>query len=204
MIIRMKIPEQLAKEFNLQLWQVEHTIELIDGGATIPFIARYRKEATGSLDDTQLRELDTRLSYLKNLEARKEEVLAAITAQEKMTPEIAAAIAAATALVEVEDIYRPFKPKRKTRASIARERGLEPLAEALLLQNPNMQEPIILAEAYIDEEKGVPTAEDALNGAMDIVAENISDDAENRKHLRAYMLRTASIKTVAAKKEDSV
>jgi len=200
----MKISEQLAKEFEIQLWQVENTIELIGGGATIPFIARYRKEATGSLDDTVLRELETRLSYLRNLETRKEEVSAAITAQEKMTPELSAAINAATTLVEVEDLYRPFRPKRKTRASVARERGLEPLAEALLSQSPDMKDPLLLAEEYIDDEKGVPTAEDALNGAMDIVAEGVSDNADTRKSLRAYLLREAKIRTIAAKDEDSV
>jgi len=200
----MKIPEQLAKEFKIQLWQVENTIELIGGGATIPFIARYRKEVTGSLDDTVLRELEVRLSYLKNLESRKGEVIAAITAQEKMTPELETAIGAATTLVEVEDLYRPFRPKRKTRASVARERGLEPLAEALLSQSRDMKDPLLLAEEYIDGEKGVPTAEDALNGAMDIVAEGVSDNAETRKSLRSYLLREAKIKTTAAKDEDSV
>ncbi len=199
----MKITEQLAKELNIQLWQVENTVGLIDEGATIPFIARYRKEVTGSLDDTVLRNLSERLQYLRNLEKRKEEVFVAISAQEKMTPELEAAIAAASTLVEVEDIYRPYRPKRRTRASVARERGLEPLAEILLAQDKNI-DPLKESEAFIDAEKDVPTAGDALNGAMDIVAEMISDDAENRRVLRAYLMRESKVKTAAQKEEDSV
>ena len=153
-------------------------------GATIPFIARYRKEVTGSLDDQILRELSDRLTYLRNLEKRKEEVRTAITEQEKMTPEIENAIAAAVTLVEVEDIYRPFKPKRRTRASIAREKGLEPLAVILMAQE-NSTDPEAEAAAFVSEEKEVPDAAAAIQGAMDIIAEDISDDAELRKKLRA-------------------
>ena len=200
----MKLTEQLAKELGIQLWQVEATVELIESGATIPFIARYRKEVTGSLDDNQLRELSTRLTYLQNLAKRKEEVIATIEGQEKMTPELHKAIMNAATLVEVEDLYRPYKQKRKTRASMARERGLEPLAEALLSQTKNMAAPLTLAESYIDEEKGVPTAQDALNGAMDIVAEGISDNADLRKALRALLLREGVVATKAATKEDTV
>ncbi|MBP5581216.1 MAG: helix-hairpin-helix domain-containing protein, partial [Ruminococcus sp.] len=180
----MDINKELAKEFGLKQEQVDNTVALIDDDKTIPFIARYRKELTGSLDDQILRELYDRLMYLRNLEKRKEEVTAAITEQEKMTPEIEAAISAAVTLVEVEDIYRPFKPKRRTRASIARENGLEPLAVMLMAQD-NSTEPEKEAEAFIDEEKKIPDAQTALQCAMDIIAEDISDDADIRKKLRA-------------------
>ncbi len=180
----MDINKTLAKEFGLKQEQVDNTVALIDDDKTIPFIARYRKELTGSLDDQILRELYDRLMYLRNLEKRKEEVTNAITEQEKMTPEIEAAISAAVTLVEVEDIYRPFKPKRRTRASIARENGLEPLAVMLMAQE-NSTEPEKEAEAFIDEEKKINNAQAALQGAMDIIAEDISDDADIRKKLRA-------------------
>ena len=179
----MDINSTLAKEFGLKQEQVDNTVALIDDDKTIPFIARYRKELTGSLDDQILRELYDRLMYLRNLEKRKEEVTNAITEQEKMTPEIEAAISAAVTLVEVEDIYRPFKPKRRTRASIARENGLEPLAELILAQD-NSTEPEKEAEAFIDEEKKITDAQTAIQGAMDIIAEDISDDADIRKKLR--------------------
>lgn len=197
----MNINQILAKEFNLRQEQVDNTVALIDDDKTIPFIARYRKEQTGSLDDTVLRELSDRLTYLRNLEKRKQEITASITEQEKMTDDIAAAIEKAMTLVEVEDIYRPFKPKRKTRGSVAREKGLEPLAKILLEQNadtvPNRE-----AEKFIDEEKGVATAEDALQGAMDIIAEDLSDSAELRKKLRELIFRKGTI-TSAAAAEDS-
>lgn len=197
----MNINQILAKEFNLWQEQVDNTVALIDDDKTIPFIARYRKEQTGSLDDTVLRELSDRLTYLRNLEKRKQEITASITEQEKMTDDIAAAIEKAMTLVEVEDIYRPFKPKRKTRGSVAREKGLEPLAKILLEQNadtvPNRE-----AEKFIDEEKGVATAEDALQGAMDIIAEDLSDSAELRKKLRELIFRKGTI-TSAAAAEDS-
>ncbi len=179
----MDINKTLAKEFSLKEEQIVNTVALIDEGATIPFIARYRKEVTGSLDDQILRELNDRLNYLRNLEKRKEEVVNSITEQEKMTPEIEAAISAASTLVEVEDIYRPFKPKRRTRASVARENGLEPLAVLILAQD-NATEPEKEAEAFINEEKNVPDVKTALQGAMDIIAEDISDDADIRKKLR--------------------
>ncbi len=180
----MDINKTLAKEFGLKQEQVDNTVALIDDDKTIPFIARYRKELTGSLDDQILRELYDRLMYLRNLEKRKEEVTNAITEQEKMTPEIEAAISAAVTLVEVEDIYRPFKPKRRTRASIARENGLEPLAEMLMAQE-NSTDPEKEAEAFLDEEKKINDVQTALQGAMDIIAEDISDDADIRKKLRA-------------------
>ncbi|MGB4090828.1 MAG: Tex family protein [Ruminococcus flavefaciens] len=179
----MDINKTLAAEFGLKQEHVDNTVALIDDDKTIPFIARYRKELTGSLDDQVLRELYDRLMYLRNLEKRKEEVTNAITEQEKMTPEIEAAISAAVTLVEVEDIYRPFKPKRRTRASIARENGLEPLAELILAQD-NSTDPEKEAEAFINEEKNVPDVQTAIQGAMDIIAEDISDDADIRKKLR--------------------
>ncbi len=179
----MDINKTLAQEFSLRQEQVDNTVELIDDGATIPFIARYRKEKTGSLDDQILRELSDRLTYLRNLEKRKEEVRNAITEQEKMTPEIENAISSALTLVEVEDIYRPFKPKRRTRASIAREKGLEPLAEIIMAQE-NGVNPEEKAEDFVNAEKGVDDVKTAVQGAMDIIAEDISDDADVRKKLR--------------------
>ena len=182
----MDIIETLAKEFNLGRGQVERTVALIDEGNTIPFIARYRKEVTGSLDDTVLRDLDDRLTYLRNIEKRKEEVKSLIAAQDKLTPELEAAIDAAVTITEVDDIYRPYRPKRKTRASVARERGLEPLAELIMAQHhkyePSLEQ---TAASYVDEEKGVATAQDALAGAMDIIAEDISDNADFRKTIRS-------------------
>lgn len=197
----MNINETLAKEFKLRQEQIDNTVSLIDDGKTIPFIARYRKELTGSLDDQLLREIFDRLTYLRGLEKRKEEVSAAITEQGKMTDEIAAAIEKASALVEVEDIYRPFKPKRKTRGSVARERGLEPLAEFVVKQDI-ASDPAAEAERYIDEEKGVPDVNAALQGAMDIIAEDISDDAELRKKLREMTNREGSLTSKAANPEE--
>ena len=201
----MNIPETLAKELNLKLDQVEKTVALIDEGNTIPFIARYRKEVTGSLDDTVLRDLNDRLTFLRNLEKRKQEVSDLITAQEKMTPEIQAAIDAAKTVTEVEDIYRPFRPHRKTRASVAREKGLEPLAELLMAQEKSY-EPSIEEQAagYINEEKGVASVEEALQGARDIIAEDISDNAEYRKEIRALTFEHGTLNARAAKEEDSV
>lgn len=193
----MNINETLAKEFKLRQEQIDNTVSLIDDGKTIPFIARYRKELTGSLDDQLLREIFDRLTYLRNLEKRKEEVAASITEQGKMTDEIAAAIEKAAALVEVEDIYRPFKPKRKTRGSVARERGLESLAEFIMAQNV-ASDPNAEAENYIDLEKDVPDRAAALQGAMDIIAEDISDDAELRKTLRAMITKEGMVSSKAA------
>ena len=200
----MTIHQQLAIELGLQQWQVDATVQLIEGGATIPFIARYRKEVTGSLDDTVLRNLSERLGYLQNLQKRKEEVTSAIAEQEKLTPELAAAIENAQTLAEVEDLYRPYKPKRRTRASIARERGLEPLALTLLEQKKDMADPLLLAEDYVDAEKQLPDVAAVLQGAMDIIAEMVSDNAGIRSKLRSYLSQKAEIKTVAAKEEDSV
>ena len=196
----MNINQIIAKEFNLRQEQVDNTIALIDDDKTIPFIARYRKEQTGSLDDTVLRELSDRLTYLRNLEKRKGEIISSITEQEKMTDEIAAAIDKAMTLVEVEDIYRPFKPKRKTRGSVAREKGLEPLAKIILEQSPNTI-PEKEAEAFVNEEKKVATVEDAIQGAMDIIAEDLSDSAELRKKLRGLIFRKGTIASVPASED---
>lgn len=201
----MNIINELAKEFNLKVSQVEATVGLIDDGNTIPFIARYRKEVTGSLDDTILRDLDERLKYLRSLEQRKEEVRALIDGQGKLTPEIEEALANAKILTEIEDIYRPFKPKRKTRASVAREKGLEPLATLLMEQRKSYDKSIEeIAADYINEEKGVATGEDAINGAKDIIAEDISDNAEYRKTIRALTHDNGTIVSKQAKDEDSV
>ncbi|MCI5801411.1 MAG: RNA-binding transcriptional accessory protein [Oscillospiraceae bacterium] len=199
----MDLIKQLAEELKIRPEQAENAVKLLDDGNTVPFIARYRKEATGSLDDQVLRELAERLEYLRGLEKRKEEVSSSIEGQEKMTPEIAAALAGARTLAEVEDIYRPYRPKRRTRASIARERGLEPLAAAILEQ-PVRGEPAEMAAPYADPEKGVPTPEEALQGACDIIAENMSDSAEVRRQLRELLWKTALLKSAAAVEEDSV
>ena len=174
--------DRLAKEFNIAPWQAENVIALIDEGNTIPFIARYRKEKTGSLDDQILRDFSVRLEQLRKLDEMKAKVLETIESQGALTDEIRDALEKAETLTEVEDIYRPYRPKRKTRASIAKEKGLEPLAEKIYLQTP--EDPIVLAEKFINAEKGVENIDDALAGARDIIAEKISDDAETRKRLR--------------------
>lgn len=194
----MNIIETLANEFKVKTHQIENTVKLLDEGNTIPFIARYRKEATGSLDDQILRAISDRLDYLHSLTEQKEKVTASIEEQGAMTPEIAQAIDNAKTLTELEDIYRPFRPKRKTRASVAKARGLEPLASEILKQN-NDFDPQSAAAEYINEE--VPAAEDALDGACDIIAEIISDDANVRRQLR-YMLRAHGIVTVKGAKDD--
>ena len=201
----MNIIERLAQEFNLKIDQVEKTVALIDEGNTIPFIARYRKEVTGSLDDNILRDLNDRLTFLRNIEKRKQEVSELITAQDKMTPEIQAAIDAAQTITEVDDIYRPFRPHRKTRASVAREKGLEDLANLIYAQEPSYEPAIeVQAEAFINEEKGVLSVEEALQGAKDIIAENVSDNAEFRKELRRLTFEFGILSTKQAKEEDSV
>jgi uncharacterized protein len=201
----MNIIQKLAEEFKLKIEQVEKTVALIDEGNTIPFIARYRKEETGSLDDTVLRDLDDRLTYLRNIEKRKEEVHNLITEMGKMTDEIAAAIQNAQTITEVDDIYRPFRPHRKTRASVAKEKGLEPLAELILAQKdkyePSIEEQ---AETYVNEELGVTSAEEALAGACDIIAEAVSDNADFRKTVRKATFDTGLLTTKNTKDEDSV
>ncbi len=194
------INSRLAEEFNLRKEQVDNTVALIDDGKTIPFIARYRKELTGSLDDQVLRELNDRLTYLRNLETRKSEVTSSIEEQGKLNKEIVSALEKAVTLVEVEDIYRPFRPKRRTRASTAREKGLEPLAEIIMRQDNC--DPLSEAEAFVDEEKGVENAESAIQGAMDIIAENISDNAELRKKIRNIYEKNALIESRAVNEEE--
>ena len=198
------IAELLARELDKPLRHVENVIALLDEGNTIPFIARYRKELHGAMDDTALRKLEDRLRYLRNLAKRREEVLAAIDGQGKLTDELTAAIENAATLAEVEDLYRPYKQKRRTRATVAREKGLAPLAELLLAQAADCPDPAEAAAGYIDPEKGVETAADALQGANDIIAEIISDDAAIRKTLRGLLMRQGRLKSAAAKEEDSV
>ncbi|MEG0913080.1 MAG: Tex family protein [Oscillospiraceae bacterium] len=199
-----KIVQILAAEFKKPLQNTEAVVGLIDEGNTIPFIARYRKEMTGSMDDQLLREMFDRLAYLRSLDQRRAEVKESIASQEKLTDELAKAIDDASTLAEVEDLYRPYKPKRRTRASIAREKGLEPLAEFLFAQDKNSIAPEIEAEKYTDAEKKVATADDALAGARDIIAENTSDDAEIRKKLRALLQSRGTLVSAGIKDEDSV
>ena len=193
----MEINKMIARELGLKQEQVDNAVALIDEGMTIPFIARYRKELTGSLDDTALRDLSDRLTYLRNLEKRKEEIIASITAQEKMTDELMAAIEKAVTLVEVEDIYLPYKQKRKTRASVAREKGLEPLAE-LIMEQAGSTDIDDEAEKFIDEEKELADKEACIAGAMDIIAEDISDSAEMRKYLRQLFSDLGHLVSAAA------
>ena len=167
----MDIIKTLTEEFSLKPFQVENTVKLIDDGNTIPFIARYRKEATGSLDDQVLRSLYERLNYLRNMEETRQKIKTAIDEQDALTDELSAAIDGAKTLTELDDLYRPYKKKRKTRATAAKEKGLEPLAEEIYKQAPDCKPPIMLAAEYINPEKGVETAEEALTGAMDIIAE---------------------------------
>lgn len=197
----MDIIDQLAEEFKIRHEQVENTVKLIDDGNTIPFIARYRKEATGALDDQLLRELDERLSYLRNLEQRKKEVSESIEAGGNMTDDIALSLQKAVTLAEVEDIYRPFKPKRKTRATAAKEKGLQGLADFIFEQT--LANPVKEAEKYIDAEKGVNNTEEAIQGACDIIAEMISDDPEIRKFLSEFYINRGMVvsKAVDAEKE---
>ena len=203
----MDILKTLAQEFSVKEEQVEATVALIDEGNTIPFISRYRKEVTGGLDDTTLRELNDRLSYLRNLEERRAAISALIEAQEKLTPEITFALNNAKTLVELEDIYRPFKPKRSTRGSVARAKGLEPLAQYIMEQRDAYDPAIdVYAEEFISEEEGkeVPDAKAALQGASDIIAEDVSNDAEIRKLLRAFTMANGSLTTKGTTEESSV
>ena len=195
---------RLAKELEEKEQFVENVVKLIDEGNTIPFIARYRKELHGGMDDTKLRTLFERLSALRNLEKRREEVLSAIDGQGKLTDELRAAIEAASTLSEIEDLYLPYRPKRRTRASIAKEKGLEPLALRLLAQEKNEPAPSELALDYVNSELGVETVEDALAGASDIIAEIVSDSADARKLLRDRLYRFARLKSVQTTEEDSV
>ena len=196
-----KIVQTIAEELHIKESQVKATVELIDSGNTIPFIARYRKEATGGLSDEILRDLGERLNYLRNLEVRKQEVVNSIDGQGKLTDELLIAIGLAKTLAEVEDIYRPYKQKKRTRATIAKEKGLEPLAEIIIKQE-DTRDINEIAKEFIDSEKGVETPQDAITGAMDIIAENISDDAEYRKHIKRLCYRSGIISTKAAKEDE--
>ena len=192
----MDINQKLTQELDVKLWQVEAAVKLIDEGNTIPFISRYRKEATGSLNDEQLRKLHERLMYLRNLEEKKEQVLSSIEEQGKLTEELKSQILAAETLVVVEDLYRPYRPKRRTRATIAKEKGLEPLAALITLQQT--KEPLEeTAKAYLSEEKEVKTVEEAIAGAQDIIAESISDEADYRSWIRNTTARKGKVISAA-------
>ena len=198
----MDINQKLTEELEVKRWQVDAAVKLIDEGNTIPFISRYRKEATGSLNDEQLRKLHERLVYLRNLEEKKEQVLSSIEEQEKLTEELKSQILEAGTLVVVEDLYRPYRPKRRTRATIAKEKGLEPLAAVIILQKLKM--PLLEeAEKYVSEEKGVVCVADAINGAKDIIAEHISDEADYRIYLRKLTMDRGSVASTAKKPEES-
>ena len=193
------IVEILAQELGQNQKYIENVVQLIDEGNTIPFIARYRKEMHGAMDDTVLRNLETRLTYLRNLQQRRDEVKKSIENQGKLTEELSAAIDCAATMTEVEDLYRPFKQKRRTRGSIAREKGLDPLAQAIFAQDG--QDIAALAQSYINEEKGVATQEEAIAGACDIIAENLSDDADIRKTLRELVMRRGNLTSKAVDPE---
>ena len=198
--LKKRIAGMIAEELQVKLWQVEAAVDLIDEGNTIPFIARYRKEATGTLDDEQLRTLDERLTYLRNLEEKKQKVIESIEAQGKLTKELRDQIEEAQTQVAVEDLYRPYRPKRRTRASVARERGLQGLADWLI--SPEANHPALEEAAkYISEENEVPTAEDALQGAKDIIAETVSDNADYRTWIRENTAKDGFL--ITAKKETS-
>ena len=196
-----KIFKKIAEELEIRESQVEATVKLIDEGNTIPFIARYRKEVTGNLSDETLRDLDERLKYLRNLEARKEEIIRLIDEQGKLTDELTIKIASTMVLSELEDIYRPYRPKKRTRATIAKEKGLEPLSQIIYLQmeKNNIYD---VAKKYIDEEKGVTNEDEAIAGALDIIAENIADDSDYRKKIKSMCFREAVISTKATKEEE--
>ena len=192
----MDINQKLTEELGVKKWQVEAAVKLIDEGNTIPFISRYRKEVTGSLNDEQLRQLFERLTYLRNLEEKKEQVLSSIEEQGKLTEELRNQILAAETLVVVDDLYRPYRPKRRTRATIAKEKGLEPLAALITLQKTTM--PVEeAAKAYISEEKDVKTVEDAIAGARDIIAEYISDEADYRIYIRDLTIKQGKLVSAA-------
>lgn len=197
----MNITQKLSSELNLKTWQVEAAVKLLDEGNTVPFIARYRKEVTGSLDDQVLRALSDRLGYLRNMQETAEKIKVAIEEQGALTEELSAAIDAAQTLTELDDLYRPYKKKRKTRASVAKEKGLSPLADLIYAQAPDSAEPIVLAADFVNEELGVETAEDALQGAMDIIAEIISDDADIRKRMRFVCMAHGKLVVKAAGEE---
>jgi len=188
----MDICVKIAQELGVQKWQVEAAVKLIDEGNTIPFISRYRKEATGALNDEVLRNLYERLQYLRNLEEKKQQVLGSIEEQGQLTEELKAKILAAETMVLVDDLYRPYRPKRKTRASVAKEKGLEGLATYIWLQMAK-EDVLYEAEKYVNEEKGVASAQEALQGAKDILAENISDEADYRTYIRNFTMKEGTL-----------
>lgn len=196
-----KISEIIADELGVKKSQVDSTIKLIDDGNTIPFIARYRKEATGGLSDEQLRNLGERLTYLRNLEERKQEVIKSIDSQGKLTDEIVKSLKQSKTLADVEDIYRPYKQKKRTRATIAKEKGLDELAKIILRQDSSVDIDEV-AKSFINEEKGVNAEEDARSGALDIIAEAISDEPKYRKQIKQICYREGFITTKAAKPEE--
>ena len=191
------IAEILSKELNETLPHVQNVIELLDGGNTVPFIARYRKELHGSMDDQQIRRLADRLTYLRNLDARRSEIKQSIASQEKLTDELSSKLDSAATLAELEDLYRPYKPKRTTRASIAKEKGLMPLAAKLLMQEP-AADPVKLAEKYVNPGKGVNTPDEALSGARDIIAERLSDSADIRRYIKELAHRSGTLTALKA------
>ena len=196
-----KIYKKIAEELNIRENQVEAAVKLIDEGNTIPFIARYRKEVTGNLSDETLRDLGERLTYLRNLEARKEEIIRLIDEQGKLTDELTVKIASTMVLSELEDIYRPYRPKKRTRATIAKEKGLEPLANIIYLQ-AEKRDLYEIAKEYIHKEKGVETEDDAIQGALDIIAENIADNADYRKKIKSFRFREAIITSKSIKEDE--
>ena len=195
------IYKKIAEELNIRENQVEAAVKLIDEGNTIPFIARYRKEVTGNLSDETLRDLGERLTYLRNLEARKEEIIRLIDEQGKLTDELTVKIASTMVLSELEDIYRPYRPKKRTRATIAKEKGLEPLANIIYLQ-AEKRDLYEIAKEYINKEKGVETEDDAIQGALDIIAENIADNADYRKKIKSFCFREAIITSKSIKEDE--
>ncbi len=200
----MEYSQVLSEQFNIKQEYAANIIALLDDGNTIPFIARYRKEMHGSMDDQLIRELSEKLDYLRGLDKRREEIRSLIEAQEKLTDELSDSLDKASTLSELEDIYRPYRPKRKTRASVAKEKGLEPLAVGILSQEPDFV-PLDMAESYVNEEKGVADANEALQGAMDIIAEQVSDSAEIRKRVRNLTLINGVLASTAVDSDkDSV
>ena len=200
----MDYAKKLAEEFSVKELHAQNIIDLLDEGNTIPFIARYRKEMHGTMDDQLIRSIAERLEFLRKLDARREEIGNLISEQGNMTEEITAALKKAETLTELEDIYRPFRPKRKTRASVAKQKGLEPLATEILLCQQTGEQPLILAEKYVDPEKQVENAEQALAGAKDIIAESVSDNADVRRRVRNLVYLNGFIESSAAKDEKSV
>ena len=196
----MNIAKQLAEELKINLWQSEAALKLLEEGNTVPFIARYRKEATGSLDDQTLREFNERLTKIKNLEARREEIINAIIKLEAMTDELNEKILNAKTISELEDLYMPYKKKKRTRATIAKEKGLEPLAN-IILTSTNNEDLYVLAKEYINEELGVLNEDEAISGAQDIIAEIVSENADVRGMLREFIFKTATIKSSSKSEE---